>query len=1067
MRKILRSIAAGVMALCSISSWAFDVGDLSYTVVSEADKTVEVARSSSGSYAAASYVIPPTVENGGTTYTVIGIANMAFQSSTTTSVELPATLTYLGSNAFMSANKITSIVIPDNVKTIGKWGLRGMSACTSITLPAELTAVPDGMCWGNTKLKGIVIPDKVTTIGENAFASCSGLDSVVIGASVTELKLKAFAYAQSYTKMVCRAAVPPTCGDNAIYGNAFTKATLYVQEKSLQAYNATEPWSKFAKILAYDPSGSSDDDTFVVAGVTYRQLSKQDKTVCVIYNDTLAYKGDIVIRDTVNYASVNFAVVSVADGAFRNSSGMITLVLPSSVANIGANAFEGCTGLKYLTEYATVPPALGANALAGINKTLCTLFVTDDVRAAYAQADQWKEFTKVGLILLKITVDDITYQVSSVTEATLEMTSHPYPGKYEGALTIPSQVDYKGLKFTVVGIGSNAFYASDVTSLQLPSTLRYIANNAFYGAGKYNAPIETLVLPEGLTTIAPSAFYAAHIKYVELPKHSLTTLGASAFYACDIRGIKIPASIGKIGSGVFGASDLQWVEIEDGITEIGESAFYGTDLGQVTIPNSVTTLGKSAFGACTGLASVTFGTGLTTVGDNAFYGTSNLYKVFSYLPAPPASLEAALAESGKNIADRVTYAVSDKYTNTVAWGNVKVRSDLNKMFDVDGIRYLPAADGSATVDAVDCSYDRNVNTINVVDQITHNGKTYEVTSLANALAMGNPFMLTVSYRSKKAMPVRFACSAKNLKTVNLPDDMQTISAYGFSSCDSLKTIKLPSNLRTLDIAAFYFAGLDSLSIPGNVTLIDNAAIAGCRKLQKFVLEDGPALLLMGFYPTMMGNNPMFMASPLKEVVIGRPFNTAINTAQYGYSPFYNDTVLEKVTITNYTTDITDHMFGNCKRLKTFKAGDALATVYSNAFTGCAALEDIYFGYGLKQIGGTAFDGCAGVKTFTCAANKPPKCYTNAFGSIDKNTCTLYVKNEAVADYKKAAQWQDFFHIVGKDLGVSEIITDGNINGYEVWDLNGVRILFTRDAAEVDALPEGIYIINGRKVMICK
>lgn len=1055
------------MALCSVSSWAFDVGDLSYTVVSETDKTVEVSRYSKGSYAGTSYVIPSTVEYDGTTYTVIGIGKGAFQSSTTTLVEMPNTLTYLGDNAFFSANKITSLVIPDNVKTIGKWGLRAMGACTSITLPQELTAVPDGMCWGNTKLKGIVIPDKVTTIGENAFASCSGLDSVVLGSSVTELKLKAFAYAQSYKKIVCRASVPPTCGENAIYGSAFTKATLYVQEKSLQAYTTTEPWSKFTKILAYDPSGSADDERFVVAGVTYRQLSKDDKTVAVAYNDTLAYKGDIAIRDSVNYAATNFSVVAVDDGAFKNSKDMITLVLPASVTKIGANAFEGCTGLKYLTEYAAVPPTLGANALAGINKSTCTLFVTDDVRAAYAAADQWKEFTKVSLVISEITVNDITYKVSSVTDGTLEMTKHVWPGKYEGDLVIPSQVDYKGLKFTVVGIGDNAFYASDVTSVQLPSSLKYIASNAFYGAGKYNAPIEKLVLPEGLTTIANSAFYAAHIKYIELPKTSLTTVGASAFYGADIQGIHIPASIGKIPSGAFGATDLQWAEIEEGITEIGESAFYSSKLGQITIPNSVTTIGKSAFGACTGLSSITFGTGVNTVGEGAFYATGSLFKVFSYLPEPSASLVAEMAESGRNVPGRVTYAVSNKYTDATAWGTVFVRTDLNSMFNVDGIRYLPAANGAATVDAVDCSYERNVATVNVVDNITYNGKSYEVTSLANALTMGNPFMTTVNYRSKKAMPAYFAMGSRNLKTVNLPDDMQVISAYGFGSCDSLKTIKLPSNLRTIDIAAFYFAGLDSISIPANVTLIDNASLAGCRSLKKFVLEDGPAVLLMGFYPTMMGNNPMFMASPLKEVVIGRPFNTNINKAEYGYSPFYNDTVLETVVITNYTTAITEKMFGNCKRLKSIKAGDALKDIYTNAFDGCAALETVYFGYSLNQIGGNAFNGCSAVKELTCCANVPPHCYTNAFGSIDKNTCNLIVKDVAVNDYKAAAQWKDFYHIIGRDLGVSEIITDGNVNGYEVYDLNGVKVLSTKSAAEVDALPDGIYIINGKKVMIRK
>lgn len=1052
------------MALCSVTSWGFEVNGAYFKVVSETDKTVEVT---TGSYGTDPIVIPATVENGGSTYTVIGIGVGAFVNCKFTQISLPNTLTYIGERAFMNSS-VTSLVVPDGVTTVGVSGLRVGGTLVSLVLPASLEAVSDQMCRGCTKLKGVVIPDKVTSIGEYAFASCSALDSIVLGESVTTLKASAFAYSQSFKYIKVKAAVPPTAANDACFSNNAFKATLYCKEKSLQAYMTSEPWSKFANILAYDPSGSAEDEKFVVAGVTYRQISKDDKTVAICFNDTLAYIGAIAVRQTVSYAATDFKVVGVDDGAFKNSKDMISLSLPASVTSIGANAFEGCTGLKYFTDYATTPQTLGANALAGINKTNCTLYVPDDVRAAYAAADQWKDFTKVGLILTdKIEVDGLYYSVANVEEGTLEFTSPTYPGKYVGDIVIPDQIDYKGLKFTCVGIGNNAFYNSDVTSLKVPSTLKYIANNAFYTFGKFDAPVKELVLPEGFTTIETNGFYGAHVLSVVLPKKSLTTIGNSAFYASDIVGISIPASIGKLASSAFSASDIQWVEIEDGITEIGSSAFYScTKLGQVTIPNSVKLIGGSAFGACTGLSSISFGTGLDSVGSSAFYATSSLFKVFSFLPNPPASLTNEMNESGRNLAGRVTYAVSNNYTDQIAWGNVIVRPDLDKMFDVDGVRYLQAADGSAKVDAVDCAYDRNLPTVNVVDEITYNGKKYEVSTLGNALLMGNPFMTTMNYMSEQDMPIRLCAGARNLKVANLPDEMTLISQYAFSNCDSLSSIKLPSHLKTIDLAGFYYAGLKSLSVPGSVTLIDNASLAGMRKLEKFVLEDGEETLLMGFFPTMMGYNPMFMGAPLKEVVIGRKFNTALNTATYGYSPFYNDTVLEKVTITNYTTDITDHMFANCKRLQYVTMGDAVTYIYADAFLDCAALDSIRMGYRVKQIG-PAFGGCSNVKRFICATNVPPKTQTNTFGDIDQNTCVLVVKEEAVADYKAAAQWKNFFHIEGADLGVNDIFADEAVNGYEVYDLSGVKVLSTRNADEVNALPNGLYIINGKKVMIRK
>lgn len=69
----------------------------------------------------------------------------------------------------------------------------------------------------------------------------------------------------------------------------------------------------------------------------------------------------------------------------------------------------------------------------------------------------------------------------------------------------------------------------------------------------------------------------------------------------------------------------------------------------------------------------------------------------------------------------------------------------------------------------------------------------------------------------------------------------------------------------------------------------------------------------------------------------------------------------------------------------------------------------------------------------------------------------YINDEIFIDY----------HIVnGNTNGVTTIPTDA-AGSYKVYDLNGVNVLNTASEADVKALPAGLYIINGAKVIIRK
>ena len=72
------------------------------------------------------------------------------------------------------------------------------------------------------------------------------------------------------------------------------------------------------------------------------------------------------------------------------------------------------------------------------------------------------------------------------------------------------------------------------------------------------------------------------------------------------------------------------------------------------------------------------------------------------------------------------------------------------------------------------------------------------------------------------------------------------------------------------------------------------------------------------------------------------------------------------------------------------------------------------------------------------------------------------------EYITASQWNDFLNIEEKDFsGIEDVVADKEFDGiYVVYDLNGILKLTTTDAAEIrNTLDKGIYIINGKKVLI--
>ena len=153
-------------------------------------------------------IVVPEKSPAGDTVTAIGNGYVSgkytgfYKCSKITSVVIPASVTSIGYYAFAGCSSLTSIDIPASVTSIKLGAFSSCSSLTSITVAEGNTVYHSaGNCIIETESKTLiagcgnsVIPDdgSVTSIGNQAFYGCSSLTSIEIPASVTSIGYEAF-----------------------------------------------------------------------------------------------------------------------------------------------------------------------------------------------------------------------------------------------------------------------------------------------------------------------------------------------------------------------------------------------------------------------------------------------------------------------------------------------------------------------------------------------------------------------------------------------------------------------------------------------------------------------------------------------------------------------------------------------------------------------------------------------------------------------------------------------------------------------------------------------------------
>ncbi|UTD03947.1 leucine-rich repeat domain-containing protein [Treponema socranskii subsp. buccale] len=268
----------------------FEEGGMRYRITDktarEVSVTAETAHYIYEPYTVPSLTIPKEVTHGGITYTVTGIERPNLWGTTLQSVTVasdntyllaengvifnkdktvllgylpgkpdvfytvPASVTELGEGSFSQVAALTSLTLPDGLKTIGDKAVWNCENLVVLNLPSSLKSI-GWRSLGFIKVSSMVVPENITQLWDLFLSYCPELTSVELPSTLTEMRGDVLVYDPKLKAVTCKAVHPPVIDGNAFKNTPIDSATLRVPAGSKALYQAAEGWKDFGTIVEY------------------------------------------------------------------------------------------------------------------------------------------------------------------------------------------------------------------------------------------------------------------------------------------------------------------------------------------------------------------------------------------------------------------------------------------------------------------------------------------------------------------------------------------------------------------------------------------------------------------------------------------------------------------------------------------------------------------------------------------------------------------------------------------------------------------------------------------------
>lgn len=697
------------------------------------------------------------------------------------------------------------------------------------------------------------------------------------------------------------------------------------------------------------------------------------------------------------------------------------LVIPEGVTTIGANAFR-LSGYKYSID-AEPDPKLSVilpQSLTTIKKGafqstwMELLFIPANVSEIEEGA-----FDPSIHLSIEVSPDNECFEVCNklLIDKKKKKVLHAMGNQIRIPDGIMEIADYAFYNVTakrivipegVTRVGVNNISLNTTRKISLPSTLKEISGNSFWGS-----IVESLVIeiPAGKGEIlkrklSDSNYYLPNLfqerKYsiiydlsdlLKISDDGKTVLGV---YDNNITAIVIPYGIEVIGERAFGyCRFLREVVLPQTIKRIERCAFDKCKyLHSVNLPLQLTEISDFVFSDCEFLESIDIPSGVERIDDFAFSGCSSLKRI-------------KLPEGLKSIGDR-SFSECNSLTSIKIPGSIK-NLDKDSFNDCKKLKEIELDEG---VESVDCPFYgcTAVKTITIPNSLkTMDGILFHDFSSLDTivLAKDNPnfvFVDNVLYSKDKKRIVRahpnigpyyevpqsvvridrmafYNC--KNLEEISLHDNIRTIGNHAFGCCKKIKRIVIPKKLKVIETHTFEdCVSLSEVVLQSGLKEIEWYAFFGCSSLHHIFIPES----VRHIHTHIASSLRDYSVSPdskhfatidgvlfnkdltkLLEMPRGRKIRNYVipdSVVEIGYDAFWLCKSLRHVTLPIGLRRIGEGAFGDCISLQELQLPDGIDTIQKDTFRYCEALKSIKLPRHLKKIGEGAFFCCDSLQSLS-------------------------------------------------------------------------------------------------------
>lgn len=743
----------------------------------------------------------------------------------------------------------------------------------------------------------------------------------------------------------------PRCEDSYDYSSAF-KNCVSLQEVVLPAgllWIGTYTFDSLEKLTTVNlPEG--------LEGIGYKAFNGCIALESISLPASLGSPVKLAWYDLGKY----FATLSVVGNNFQGCTKLSQVKLADGLKQLTVNMFNGCTALKSIT----LPDGMThlSSAFTG-----CSALQSLSIPSTVIMVRSFEGCSSLKELVIPDGVTELSTGsfsgCTSLTKITLPAELQSIPEKlFEGcssltSLTIPDKVMF---------IGKNAFeYCTALESVSLPSDLAAINGYAFSGCkalkgitlpqsvsviGQYAfnncSQLASIKLPPAMITIDNYTFQGCeNLETVQLPA-GLITINQNAFSGCKkLKKITIPGAVQTINEGAFANCGLQEVVLSEGLISLAYGSFAGCNLlEKVTFPTTMKTISgfnstglkmiafaegaapeavaANAFAGCDSLRTITLPSSIKTIGYNAFLSCDTLQSV--------------------NIPEGVTALYSGTFRNCRNLTSLTLPASLTeitvKRYEGDNETYYQSSPfaGCIRLENIDAS-------------------KAKLATLYGEIFNGLPIRsLDLSAATLQTLPYRLCYNCDSLRSVKLPNTIESIGVEAFSGCGKLTAIALPASLKNIYNGAFAFTGLESITIPEGVSTLYGGTFEECKQLTSVELPASLTKITQQRNPDGSGYSclPFYGCTRLENIDVSK---AKLETV---YGDIFNGLPIRSLDLSAATLQTLPYgLCSDCDSLRTVKLPDSIEEIGGRAFSGCDSLKNITLPSSLQTIGDHAFYDC--------------------------------------------------------------------------------------------------------------